>query len=319
MARIEIREFAEEHLDAAGALLAERHRRHRRAEPLLSPRYEEPAAARAEVEALWRSDGASGAVGLRDGRVIGYVLGVRKSEATWGPNVWVEAAGHAVAEAEDVRDIYASAAARWTEEGRTRQYAVVPASDEALVDAWFRLGFGQQHTHGVRELPDARWPVDGVREATEQDVEALVELGPVLDDHQLRAPVFSGLPRSYDDDELRKEIVEDLAADDAGTLVAEADGRIVASFFLVPVEKSTTNAGLIRPDGASFLAWAATFPEARGAGAGVALTEASFAWARARGYETMATDWRATNLLSSRFWPRRGFRTTFLRLYRSIP
>jgi hypothetical protein len=26
-----------------------------------------------------------------------------------------------------------------------------------------------------------------------------------------------------------------------------------------------------------------------------------------------------TNLLASRFWPRRGFRTTFLRLYRSIP
>jgi len=26
-----------------------------------------------------------------------------------------------------------------------------------------------------------------------------------------------------------------------------------------------------------------------------------------------------TNLLASRFWPARGFRTSFLRLYRSIP
>jgi hypothetical protein len=33
----------------------------------------------------------------------------------------------------------------------------------------------------------------------------------------------------------------------------------------------------------------------------------------------MVTDWRVTNLLSSRFWPRRGFRLSFLRLYRSIP
>jgi hypothetical protein len=33
----------------------------------------------------------------------------------------------------------------------------------------------------------------------------------------------------------------------------------------------------------------------------------------------MVTDWRVTNLLSSRFWPARGFRTTFLRLYRHIP
>jgi hypothetical protein len=57
----------------------------------------------------------------------------------------------------------------------------------------------------------------------------------------------------------------------------------------------------------------------RGSGAGVALTHASFAWAKERGYETMVTDWRVTNLLSSRFWPKRGFRPTFFRLYRSIP
>ena len=62
-----------------------------------------------------------------------------------------------------------------------------------------------------------------------------------------------------------------------------------------------------------------TDPEVRGSGAGLALTQASFAWAYEAGYESMVTDWRVTNLLSSRFWPRRGFRTTFLRLYRSIP
>jgi hypothetical protein len=44
-----------------------------------------------------------------------------------------------------------------------------------------------------------------------------------------------------------------------------------------------------------------------------------FAWARNAGYATIVVDWRATNLLSSGFWPKRGFRTTFLRLYRSIP
>jgi hypothetical protein len=33
----------------------------------------------------------------------------------------------------------------------------------------------------------------------------------------------------------------------------------------------------------------------------------------------MVTDWRMTNMLASRFWPKRGFRVTFLRLYRSIP
>ena len=79
------------------------------------------------------------------------------------------------------------------------------------------------------------------------------------------------------------------------------------------------HATLARPDGACFLAFAVTDPEARGLGAGTALTRAAFAWAHRAGYRSMVTDWRVTNLLSSRFWPRRGFRTTFLRLYRSIP
>jgi len=42
------------------------------------------------------------------------------------------------------------------------------------------------------------------------------------------------------------------------------------------------------------------------------------AWAHAAGYATMVTDWRATNLLASRFWPAR-FEPAFLRLYRSVP
>ena len=43
---------------------------------------------------------------------------------------------------------------RWVEEGRTSHYAIVPAGDAALIDAWFRLGFGQQHVHAIREAPD---------------------------------------------------------------------------------------------------------------------------------------------------------------------
>lgn len=71
-------------------------------------------------------------------------------------------------------------------------------------------------------------------------------------------------------------------------------------------------------DGAALLGFAASLPDVRGSGAGLALTEAAFAWAHEQGYASMVTDWRETNLLSSRFWPARGFRS-FVRLYRSIP
>jgi ribosomal protein S18 acetylase RimI-like enzyme len=310
----EIHPFAEEHVDDAAALLAERHRRHREAEPLLGDGYDY----RAEVAALWEGDDASGAVAPRDGRVVGYLLGVRHDDARWGPNVWVDPAGHAVEEAEDVRDLYRAAAARWFEEGRTRHYVITPSSDAEALESWHRLSFGHQHAMGIREIPDAQWP-EGVRVAEERDLDELIDLSPLLTLHQAEAPVFGiGLPRE-DPDELRAELLEDLAKPEIGDLVAEQNGRIVGAFQLAPAELSSTHAGLARPDGAVLLSWAATRPEVRGSGTGVALTEASFAWAREQDYRTMVTDWRETNLLSSRFWPRRGFRRSFLRLYRSIP
>ena len=318
MARLEIRPFSDEFLDAAGGLLAARHRAHRETEPLLPPRYEEPAAAAAEVAALAAAEGASGAVALREGRVVGYLLGTHKPQQLWGPNVWVELAGHAIEEAEDLRDLYGAAAARWFEEGRTRHYALAPASDAALLDAWSRAGFGQQHAYGIREAPLVSWP-EGVRRAEERDLDALVELSPLLVEHQAQSPVFGiGLPRETPE-AIRADIAEDLPKPEIGDLVAERDGKLVGAFQVVPVELSSVHSGLARPEGAALIGWAATVPQVRGSGAGLALTQASFAWARERGHQVVVTDWRVTNLLSSRFWPARGFRTTFLRLYRHIP
>jgi GNAT superfamily N-acetyltransferase len=319
MPRLELRPFSEDFVDAAGELLAARHRRQRESEPLLPPRYEEPAAASELVAELAAGADASGAVALRAGRPVGYLLGAPRPNAIWGEHVWVELAGHAVEEAEDLRDLYGAAARVWVERGWVRQYTLVPAHDPALLEAWARVGFGQQHAHGIMTVPDASWP-EGTRLAREDDVDALIALTPLLPDHQAEAPTFSGVaPSDTDEDELRADILDDLAKPEIGDVVVERDGRLVGSFQLVPVELSPTHAGLGRPEGAAFLGWGATDPAVRGSGAGLALMEASWAWARERGHEVMVVDWRVTNLLASRFWPARGFRTTFLRLYRHIP
>jgi GNAT superfamily N-acetyltransferase len=319
MPRLELRPFSDEFLTEAGRLLAARHRSHREREPLLPERYEDATEAAREVETLWRSDDASGAVALRSGRVVGFLLGTRKADRTWGPNVWVENAGHAVEEAEHARDLYGAAAERWVDEGRTRHYALLPAGDDALVDAWFRLSFGLQHAHGVQEVPDVPWP-DGVRPAEARDVEELVGLTPLLAQHQDRSPVFGASANDDDDvEELRREILDAIEKHEIGELVAERDGQVVGAFENVPIEMSSVHAALARPDAAALLGWAATRPDVRGSGAGVALTQGTFAWARERGHGVIVTDWRETNLLSSRFWPARGFRRTFLRLYRHVP
>jgi GNAT superfamily N-acetyltransferase len=315
---LEIEPFAEEHLAAAAVLLGDRHRRHRAAEPLLPAAYEDADAAGAEIESLWRADGAAGVAGLRDGRLAGYLIGAPRTTDHWGPNGWVEHAGHAAAEPEDVRDLYAALAQGWVDAGRIHHFAYVPASDAGLVDAWFRLSFGQQQAHGVREVDaGALWP-DGVRHAEPRDLDVLVELTPLLDEAQAASPAFAVRLQPDDPDELRTEIEEEIARDDMATLVVESGGRIVGSFVLCPVEMSSGVVSLGRPPGQCHLAWAATLPSVRGTGAGLALMQAAHAWAAERGYTVMTADWRVANLFAARFWPRRGFRPTFLRLHRLI-
>jgi GNAT superfamily N-acetyltransferase len=315
---LEVRPFGEEDMAAAAVLLADRHRRHRAAEPLLPAAYEAPAAARAEIEALWHAPGTTGAAAVRDGRLVGYLLGAPRDERIWAQNVWVEPAGHAADEPEDVRDLYAAVAQAWVDGGRTRHFALVPATDVGLVDAWFRLSFGQQQAHATREVDaGARWPTE-VRKAEPRDVDALVELEPVLPAVQERAPTFAFRLAPDDPDEVRADIEQEVANPAVGLFVAEAEDRVVGSFLMCPVEMSSI-VGLCRPPGGCYLAWAATLPSVRGSGVGLALMQAADAWAHEAGYSVMTIDWRVANLLASRFWLRRGFRPTFLRLSRSIP
>ena len=321
MSRLEVVPFSDAHLEDAAALLSGRHRRHREVEPLLPERFEEPAAALVEVEEAWRAGGASGAAGLRDGRLVGYLLGAPREAGLWGENTWVELAGHASTEPEDVRDLYAAAAARWVEEGRNRHYALVPALPE-LVDPWYRVSFGQQHAHGIQALPPEGTspPPDWleIRRPRLEEIDELIAIDLALPAHQRRSPVFSDLAAPTED-ESREEWAKTIEDEEEHVLVGYRDGRPLAAWSVVSAEVSSQHRGLGRPDNTAFLGFASTVPEARGTGIGVALTDASLEWAGGQGYASMVTDWRVTNLLASRFWPRRGFRTSFLRLYRSIP
>jgi GNAT superfamily N-acetyltransferase len=316
---LELGPLREEHVAAAAALLATRHRAHLAREPLLDARFTDLDAATEQVKALWAREGASGSVAHRAGRMVGYLLGAPRPGTVWGPNVWVEAASHAVVEPELARDLYALAAQRWVDEGRTAHYVVVPAHDAALVDAWFRLGFGQQHAHGLREVPEQPLPARGVRirRAVPTDISALAALEVALPAHQGGSPVFSsgGIPTL---DEAAAELRESFDDERFATFVAEVDGTVVGSAVGCALELSNGHTPLMRPPRAGFLGFAAVLPEARGRGVGRALGEAVIGWVTEAGFTSVATDWRVTNLLSSRTWPRLGFRPSFLRLHRTI-
>ena len=233
MTRAEILPFADEHVSDAGRLLAGRHRRHRADRPELSPTFEDAAAAEKVVAEAWSAEDASGAVATLDGRVVGYLLGSPKG-SLWGPNVWVESAGQALdadVDAEVVRDLYAAAATRWVEEGRTAQYVIVPATDAPLVDAWSRLGFGHQQAHAVRPPLPAypRMPQDLlIRRAERRDIPVLAQLEVSLPQHQALSPCFSA-GQLGTVEEAVAEWEDDFDDPDFTTFVAEHDDRVIGS------------------------------------------------------------------------------------------
>ena len=193
-------------------------------------------------------------------------------DAAGGSDVGAERLGRAGGPcsdiAEDVRDLYGLAAARWVDEGLTSHYAVAPADDAALIDAWFRLGFGQQHVHAIREAPETtltRLP-DGVeiRRPTRDEIPNLAELELALPAHQHASPVFSQLgPPPLE--EAISEWEEDFDDPKYATFVAVLDGRVVGSAIGCSITVSGTHKGIVRPDNAGFLGFAAVCRRPAGA------------------------------------------------------
>jgi GNAT superfamily N-acetyltransferase len=324
MARLEIRDLSDDLLDAAGTLLADRHRAHRLREPALDARYEEPALARAEIAELLTGEGSTGRAALRDGSLVGYLVGAGRDPSLWGPNMWVNAAGHAASEPEALRELYAASAGGWVDEGRSNHSVIVPAGDELLIGAWFSLGFGRQHVHAIRETPGADFrpavpPGIEIRRATAADTRALAELDLVAPIHHAASPVFSRAPiPSFE--EAFAEIEDEAFVDDPRftTFVAVHQGRVIGCGVGTSIDESREHSGMARPPGAAFLGYAAVLPEARRLGAGRAVGDAILAWARDDGRRMIVADWRSTNLEANRTWTALGFRPTFHRLHRAI-
>ena len=299
MQGIQVVPLTEEHREGCAELLADRYARQRAAEPLLP-----------EIERFGpHIPETGGVVALRGGKLVAYVAGELQ-----GDTATVGFAGCAALVAEAVRDCFATLAVEWG----VRRFAVaVPASDRDLLDAWFRLAFGCQFYWGVRpseEIAPAGADVL-IRPATPDDLEAEFEAERILWELQTLSPSFSGR-EAPSLDQFRVEWDELLAQPETyAPFVAERDGRAVGHSLLYH-----RPAGDLRvPEANLDLAHMVTLPEVRGTGVGRALTEHALTYAAVHDCRSVTIVWRSVNLLASRFWPRRGFRPQYLRLYRAIP
>ena len=251
-----------------------------------------------------------GAEARRDGEVVGRLVGEQREDVLRGRHTWSALGDHFAAEAELYRDLYAVAGAAWLEQGATSHYVVVPAVDDVFT-AWVSAAFAVEQVHAERSLDDVSEPrpPDGftIRQGGLDDLDAAARLAPIITEHQVEAPVWSGLERPTD--ERFRENMREALADPAATwfLAERGDGEPLGGLLL-----------WADPGEPISLDVAMTFPEARGLGVGVALTDHALWWAREQGHERIKADWRIANLLASRFWPRRGFEPTAYRMVRYV-
>ena len=291
-------------------LLAARHRAHRASEPLLAA-----VDAGAAVRSVVSHEPASGVVALRGGEVVGYMVAELRENEFWGRYAWVDYAGHAAAEPELVRDMYAAAAPAWIEYGARLHLPLVPALADML-DPWYRLGFGQMQQKAIRES-GGREPVlpGGVtlRAGGPADLERVAdELGAVVWDHQMLSPTFSGAA-PLDPERIREDWLRAFEDPSDALFLAERGDQLLGHVLLY---RDPPTLGV--PDDAVHLWLMAVTPSARGQGVGLALSDHACRWAAEEGYGSITIDWRVANLLASRFWPARGFWPIFLRLYRMV-
>ena len=317
--------FTEIHIAEAARLLAKRHQEDRHTEALLPERFTEAAVAQEAIAKTWKAQLACGVVALQDGDMVGYLLSAPKISDIWGRSYWIPLAGHAIdrqrVDAELYRDMYAALSERWIKAGCFHHYILLPASDTAALEAWFALSFGKEQAHGVREItalpavtrkPEAALEI--VR-ATPDDLEEVLEVGNIISEYQARSPVYGAfLPEARA--ERRADYEELLSDPDVVIWLGRQEGKVLGFQCYYTAQSGPDS--LFVPENSIELALSATRAEARGQGIGQTLTAYGLQWAQEQGYTTSIADWRVTNLLSSRFWPRQGFRPVAYRLSRHI-
>ena len=320
---LKIEPFGNEHLDVAAALLAARHRADRAREPDLPVRFEDPAEVRPLLKEATSGAKVVGTVALRDGEVVGYLVGRVNIEPGLpnGRAAWVDYAGHAALGPDRVdtyRALYAAVAPRWLAAGCFSHAIHLPGADREALQAWFALGFGRQHTRGLRDTA----PVAGVRapagvevhEAGEEDIEPLTRMERGLALHHAASPVFA-LVFSDDPEQWRRQAAQVLSDPAYRCLLALRDGDTLGMFVLSPVRPYAL---MVTPDGAAHITSAYTETLSRGSGVGALLLETALARARDDGAVHCTVSWWPANLSAARFWEGNGFRPILQRLVRDV-
>jgi GNAT superfamily N-acetyltransferase len=179
------------------------------------------------------------------------------------------------------------------------------------------LGFGRVNAVAVRDLApiDRRVATDvQVRAATPDELDIVEQLVDEEAVFHAGSPIFRPYQRDDTAQAVRAQLATALATDAHAFLIARRDGRDVGVVSIEPGLGSP----LYVPDRAAYIAATAVLPNERGSGAGAALADAAFAWARDHGYLAACLHFSTANAMSTSFWTGVGFTPVMAHLRRRL-
>ena len=289
------------HLEDAAALVTARYRALRERAPSLPSRYEAVSSILTPLRDL--AGQAPGVVAMRDGRLVGFLLGMVISEfrgkrGAYSPE-WANAAD--VEDGREIyREMYACLSSRWVADGCFTHLATLLTYHRGAIDAWHWLGFGLTSVDAIRDLTPAQGALADVeiRRAGLEDIEQAVALSHALWQHLAAAPVFLHSVEK----EGRAFHEQWLANSDNALWLAYRGGVAVACMGFEPASPDACY--IIRDEKTISITSAFTNESQRNGGIGTALLNHSLAWARSVGYDRCAVDFEPQNISAVRFWLR---------------
>ncbi len=319
---MKIVEFKNSYIDAAAILLAKRHQNERKINNVLPIKFEEIAYAKKAIESLFVKDWI-GVAAIKDDQLVGYMIGTIQTDKNRERHTWIQYAGVAIAQGENeelYRELYSLFASEMVNKGSFHHYVMVPSGDTNMLNSWFRLGFAYEQVHGIRAISEGIEPYHihpdlQIRLATKDEEKDIRALATVIMEHQAKAPVFA--PGFIEERADYQDGYAELIDDETATFwLAIHQNEVVG--FQVYMQAETSDENMLIPDSCVNLVVGATVESARGMGVGSALLQNGLIHAKESSYTSCETDWRMTNLESSRFWPKNGFKPSVHRLVRHI-
>jgi ribosomal protein S18 acetylase RimI-like enzyme len=247
------------------------------------------------------------------GDIVGHLYGALLESSEYGKGAWVGPDGVSFDSPDILDALYAEAGLAWIENEAIEHYAWI-FDDVVDTTPWYELGFARMHARGVLALSGRReeaWPLGySLRLGGPDDLEIALQLDHILDEAQQRGPSFSLFVEHASRPE---EMLDTLEEPDVRLYVVEYDGDAVAQCITFPLDPRRGSF-----DDTLHVSALAVRPEHEHRGVAQALVRRALNDAQSAGFQYAETNWRVANHRAASFWQRYGFRTTYVRLHRTI-